>query len=228
MHNRVMSNSYFRAVGRADVTAQNAPGPVVESAKRLVAAIETRGQANSDWIAAKDAYTSAKESRIDDIARGRIRGKETQLASFDELEKRMDEAALERDVTAKVAAEMERDHADVVAEHVDEWRETLDAEAEKLTAEVAVHVDAIEAACDRLDVLRNTRHVATETQPRKLQRLKNARHTGQPRDGVRLLRKWLAPPAPKQTPVVSRNFGPLSGANVIQLGQGELGREEAR
>jgi hypothetical protein len=219
---------YTRGVAAADLTTENAPKPVVASGKRLAAAIEARGQANSDWIAAKDAYTSAKESRIDDLARGRIRGQGKALVSVDELEKTMNDAALERDVTAKVAAELEREHADVVAEHADEWRETLDAETEKLMAEVAGHADAIEAACDRLDVLRNTRAVATETQPRKLYRLKNGRHTGQPRDGLRLLRKWLEPAAVNRPPVVARNFGPLRGANVMTLGEGELGREEAR
>jgi hypothetical protein len=219
---------YTRGVAAADITTENAPKAVVASGRLFASAIEARGQANSDWISAKDAYTSAKESRIDDLARGRIRGQQNALVSVDELEKRMSDAALERDVTAKVAAEMERDHADVVAEHADEWRETLDAEIEKLTAEVVGHVDAIEAACDRLDVLRNTRHVAMETQPRKLYRLKNGRHTGQPREGVRALRKWLEPAVVHRSPVVARNFGPLRGENVMVLGQGELGREEER
>jgi hypothetical protein len=216
----------LRAVSADDITALHAPKPIVASAKRLNAAIEARNEAQAAWVAAKDEFTLAQETMADNVALARINGRAEPTTSLDELQKALDQAAVERDVTAKLAAEMEREHADVVAEHQAEWTEALAAEIEKEHQELLQHAIDIEAACDRFDALRNARAVASETMPRRLVRLKRARFGGEPRSAAKSIRDWAAPkPQKERRGPVGRNvvgYGP----NVMVMGKGELGREQ--
>jgi hypothetical protein len=99
-----------------------------------------------------------------------------------------------------MAAEVEHEHAFVVAENAELWRESLDAEIERPTTQVAAHADGIEAALDRIDSLRTAREVAIETRLRRLHRLKRRRFTGQPREAPRPLRSGRLPPEPHRSP----------------------------
>jgi hypothetical protein len=217
-----------RAVTADDITALHAPKPITESAERLASAIEVRNEAQAAWVDAKDAFTLAQETQADNLAQSRIRNRPEPKTSLDKLQKALDQAAVERDVTSKVAAELEREHADVIAEHADEWADALAAEIENEQAMLVEYAAKIEAACDRLDAARNARVVASETAPRNLQRLKRARFSGEPRSAAKSIRDWATPAPPKQrTGPVGRNFIG-HGENVMVIGRGELGREESR
>jgi hypothetical protein len=217
-----------RAVTADDITALHAPNPIVESAERLASAIEVRNEAQAAWVEAKDAFTLAQETQADNLAQSRIRNRPEPTTSLDKLQKALDQAAVERDVTSKVAAELEREHADVIAEHAEEWANALAAEIENEQAMLVEYATKIEAACDRLDAARNARVVASETTPRKLQRLKRARFSGDPRSAAKSIREWAtpAPPKARRGPIGRNVVG--YGGSVMVLGKGELGREEAR
>jgi hypothetical protein len=201
-------SAYLRAVLAADVTVENAPKEIVESANRLLAAIEARAGAQSEWIAAKDRLKFMQESQADAIAESRIRNRPAPpTVPIEELQCDLVAKAIERDVTAKLAAELEREHATVVAEHAAAWIDRLDNELDRLTNEVAERINAIELALDRIDTLRATREVARDTRTRKFHRLKRRRYTSAAREGLKPIRKWLMPPEPpRQTR--ARNFGP--------------------
>jgi hypothetical protein len=225
VHLHDMSYHLLRPVVAADVTAEHAPKAVAASAKRLVAAIDARIKADADWLAAKDLLTKTQGSQADAIAEARIRDRpDPEALSIEELQRDVDAKAVERDASAKLAARIEREHADVVAEHADEWRSSLDTELEKLAAEVAGHAAALETAFERIDLLRNAREVTTaETRRNQLYRFRARRHTSEPRETVKRLRKWLTPPAPPRKPV-AQNFG-----NVMSPAAREfMAREEAR
>lgn len=212
-----MSN-FPRAVVPSDVTADLAPKPVEASAKRLLAAIKEREQADAEWLAAKDKLNHTQATQADAIAQARIRNRpEPSVVSIEQLQRELEAKMIERDVTHQLVAKVEREHAEVVAANADEWCSTIDAEVERLRADVATKAAAIEDALNRLDQIVAVRAVAAETTPRTLYRLKRPRFTGKPREGLKLIAAWLTPPEPPRMPVRALNFGPQ-----------ELMSEEAR
>ena len=220
-------STLLRAVTADDITALHAPKPVAASVKRLTSAIEARNEAQAAWVAAKDAFVLAQETLADNIALSRITGRAEPTRSLDALQKELDQAAVERDVTAKLAAEMEREHADVVHEHAAEWADALTAEIEKEQAALVGMATELDATADRLDALRNARTVASETTARKLQRLKRARFSGDVRSAAKSIREWATPPSPKERRgPIGRNVVGYGQPGVMVMGKGELGREQ--
>jgi hypothetical protein len=198
----------LRAVIAADVTADLAPKPVQTSAQRLLSAIKEREQADAEWVAAKDKLNYTQATQADAIAQARIRNRpEPAVVSIEQLQRELEAKMIERDVTNQLVATVEREHAEAVAANADEWRAAIDAEEERLRAEVATHAAAIEAAFDRIDQIVAVRAVAVETTPRRLYRLKRPRFTGKPREGLKPIHAWLTPPEPPRTPVRALNFG---------------------
>jgi hypothetical protein len=216
----------YGAVKPNEVTTELAPPGVVEATELLMKSVNARLEAESAWVAAKDALDVEVETIAERIAVATVTGAKMPVDQTDKLESALKKSAVQRDAAGKVSKQYEELLAAEIVKHRKQWVTALNEEIDRVRALVEQACTTIEEGLASVDRLKCTRQVATQTDLNVLSRLRGGSWSSNARSGLREIRKWLNPPERIPSAMDGRGRN-IIGYGAMQLGQGDLGREEA-